>query len=177
LTDSILFRVSMVMVVAAILQYAVFSTIRVAGVAPDVLLVVAIGAGLVAGARRGAIAGFSAGVAMDLIMPGRPFGLSVLTFTLVGYTVGRYQSVGRSQYASATQSRAAAVGIAGAASALAAGGYVLFARVFDGVDLLGGRFVAIAAMLAVWSMVLITPVNAVMRWAWRQPARVSSWSR
>lgn len=164
-------RLAMVLLMAMFLQYSVLSTVRLAGVAPDLLLVVAIAGGLVAGDERGAVTGFAAGIAMDLIMPGRPFGLSVLTFTLVGFLVGRYQN------SVAHRSRSAMVATAGLTSVLASGAYISLARVFDGVDLLDSRFLVVAVTVALWSMVLVLPVSAVMRWAWRQPAGVSAWSR
>jgi rod shape-determining protein MreD len=169
--DSTTARLAAVLLLAALLQYAVFSTIRVLGVAPDLMLVVAIAAGLVAGAERGAVTGFAAGVAMDLMMPGRPFGLSVLTLTLVGYLVGRYQVT------TTNTSNGAAVLNAGLASVLAAGCYISLARVTAGIDLLGGRFVILALGAALWSMVLVIPVIALMKWTWRQPTGVSAWSR
>lgn len=164
-------RMATVLLMAAVLQYSVLSTIRVAGVAPELLLVVAIAGGIVAGEQRGAVTGFAAGVAMDLIMPGRPFGLSVLTFTLVGFMVGRYQT------SAASRSRPTVVVIAGVASVLASGAYISLARVFDGADLLNGQFLVVALVVAAWSMVLVLPVTAVVRWAWRLPTGVSAWSR
>lgn len=164
-------RLATVLLMAMVLQYSVLSTIRVAGVAPDLLLVVAIAGGLVAGAERGAVTGFAAGLAMDLVMPGRPFGLSVLTFTLVGFLVGRYQT------SAANRSRPAMVATAALASVLASGAYISLARIFGGVDLLSGRFLVVAVVVGLWSMVLVLPVIAVMRWAWRLPTGVSSWSR
>jgi len=35
----------------------------------------------------------------------------------------------------------------------------------------------VALVVAAWSMVLVLPVMAVVRWAWRLPAGVSAWSR
>lgn len=164
-------RLATLLLMAAVVQYSVLSTIRIAGVAPDLLLVVAIAGGLVAGDQRGAIMGFASGLAMDLIMPGRPFGLSVLTFTLVGFFVGRYHN------AAPSRSAPMVVITAGLASVLAVGGYITLARVFDGVDLLSARFLVVAVFTALWSMALVLPASAVMRWAWRLPAGISAWSR
>jgi rod shape-determining protein MreD len=171
LLESTTARLATVLLMAAVLQYSVLSTIRVGGVAPDLLLVMAIAAGVVAGDERGAVTGFASGVAMDLIMPGRPFGLSVLTFTLVGFLVGRYQ------HAASNRSTPAVVLTAGLATVLAVGGYVSLARVLGGVDLLDGRFLIVAVVSAMWSMALVLPVSAVIRWAWRQPLGSSVWSR
>ena len=53
----------------------------------DLLLLMAIAAGLVAGPQRGAFVGFIAGLAIDLVLL-TPFGLSSLTYIAVGYAVG-----------------------------------------------------------------------------------------
>lgn len=76
----------MVLLVAA-LHTAVLPHFRLFDVSGDVLLLVAIAGGLVSGPKRGAWVGFFAGLLADCFVR-TPFGLSALTYCLVGYGVG-----------------------------------------------------------------------------------------
>jgi len=84
-------RVALVLLGALVAQQAVLSQVRVAGVGPDLLLLVAVAAGVAGGPEAGAVVGFAAGVAADLLIQA-PFGLSSLAFGLVGYGVGTLQA-------------------------------------------------------------------------------------
>jgi rod shape-determining protein MreD len=85
-------RLALVLVAAVVLQTTVFSAgLRVFGVAPDLGLVLTIAVAYYLGAERGAAFGFAAGVAIDLFLS-TPFGLSALSFALVGYGVGVVRS-------------------------------------------------------------------------------------
>lgn len=81
-------RVAALLVVAIVLQTAVAPNLRVEGVAPDLMLLLAICGGLAGGARYGATVGFAAGLLSDLFLVATPFGLSALTYCLVGFVVG-----------------------------------------------------------------------------------------
>jgi rod shape-determining protein MreD len=81
-------RLLVVLVVAAIAQTTLASDVRVLGVAPDLMLLIAISGGLVAGSEVGCILGFLAGLAADSFLTATPFGLSALTYCLVGFGVG-----------------------------------------------------------------------------------------
>lgn len=84
-------RVAALLLLALVLQHSLLVDVRVAGVSPDLLLLVAIGGGIVGGRERGAVVGFAAGLVADLLAQ-TPFGLSSLTFGLVGYGVGTLQA-------------------------------------------------------------------------------------
>jgi rod shape-determining protein MreD len=81
-------RIGMVLVVAILVQTAVGSDLRVAGVAPDLMVLVTICAGLVGGAESGAWVGFWAGLIADLFLTSTPLGLSALAYCLIGAAVG-----------------------------------------------------------------------------------------
>ena len=51
------------------------------------MLLLAISAGIAAGPEWGALTGFIAGIAFDLVLQ-TPFGLSALSYCIVGYLVG-----------------------------------------------------------------------------------------
>jgi rod shape-determining protein MreD len=75
------------LLVALLLQTSVLVRLRIFGVMPDFMLLIAVAAGITAGPTRGAGLGFAAGMVIDLFLP-TPLGLSALVFTLVGYGVG-----------------------------------------------------------------------------------------
>lgn len=85
-------RVPVVVLLALVLQQTVWGDVRVAGVAADGMLLVAVAAGMVGGPERGALVGFVTGLATDLFLL-TPFGLSALVFSVLGYTVGASTTV------------------------------------------------------------------------------------
>ena len=62
------FKVGVVVFIAAIAQTTVFSGISVLGGVPDVLLVTLVSVALVRGATTGAVAGFFAGLVVDIAL-------------------------------------------------------------------------------------------------------------
>jgi rod shape-determining protein MreD len=80
-------RLFALIVSLVIVQVTVFPHLQIAGVVPDLGLLVAIAVGYQLGAEAGAIAGFTAGVGYDLFLE-TPLGLSALAYALVGYGVG-----------------------------------------------------------------------------------------
>jgi rod shape-determining protein MreD len=81
-------RIGLLVALAIVIQTAVGSDLRVAGVAPDLMVLLAICAGLIGGAEAGAWVGFWAGLVADLFLTGTPLGLSALTYCLIGAGVG-----------------------------------------------------------------------------------------
>ncbi len=80
-------RMFVLIVVVVLVQVTVFPHLRIAGVAPDLGLVVALAVGYHDGPEAGAIAGFVAGFGFDLFLE-TPLGLDALAYALVGYGVG-----------------------------------------------------------------------------------------
>jgi rod shape-determining protein MreD len=72
---------------AALLQVGLAPYIAIAGVVPDVLLLVVVTLALVEGPVAGASAGFAAGLIFDLLGSG-PVGPMVLVLTVIGYMAG-----------------------------------------------------------------------------------------
>lgn len=88
-------RLAVLTFVAAVLQVSVFSDVRILGGTPDVLLVTIAVTALYRGAIPGAVAGFGAGIVVDVALLGT-LGFTSLLLTLVGYWVGRYgETTGR----------------------------------------------------------------------------------
>lgn len=80
-------RLSLVLVVLLVLQTTWMTDLRPFGVPGDLMLLLAIAAGMAGGPLRGATVGFVAGLAMDLVLL-TPLGLSALVYLAVGYAVG-----------------------------------------------------------------------------------------
>jgi rod shape-determining protein MreD len=75
---------------AVVLQVAVFSTFSLAGVVPNVALLVVVAAALVRGPEFAAVLGFLAGLAVDLAPPAdHVAGRWALALVVVGYLAGR----------------------------------------------------------------------------------------
>ncbi len=151
-------RLPPVLLAAVVLHTAVFPQLRVLGVAADVLLLLAIAAGLSSGAERGAAIGFGTGLLADCFLQ-TPFGLSALAYSLVAYAVGAFGSTilhaGRWIPVLTT-------------AVASAGGVVLFAAlglVLGQEHLVSLRLATVAAMVGVLNAVLSPFALRMMRWA------------
>ncbi len=83
----ILLRLVIVCAAALLLQLTFFTEVRVVGVAPEMPALIAILAGLFAGAQNGSVIAFVVGLIWDLYLP-TPIGLAALTFAVVAYALG-----------------------------------------------------------------------------------------
>jgi len=84
-------RTALVVVTFVILQVALFSHLRVAGVVPDLGIVLAVAVAFRHGPEAGAIVGFASGVAYDLFLE-TPTGMSAISYALTAYGVGVLQT-------------------------------------------------------------------------------------
>lgn len=150
-------RTAVVVLSALLLQLLVGPYLTVHGAQIDLLLTVAIAAGLAGGPERGAQVGFVAGLLWDLTVEG-PFGLSALAYCLAGYFVGSAQRsvVGPTWWAP----------IPGAAMAAAAAVafYAGVGVVLGNHDWLGPQLAWIVAVVAVAAAVLALPAIRIMGW-------------
>jgi len=80
-------RLGLIIVTVVVLQVGAVSHLRVAGVHPEVVWLLPIAAGLIAGTDLGIISGFSAGLLLDCLMP-TPFGLGALIGVILGLGAG-----------------------------------------------------------------------------------------
>lgn len=74
-----------------VLQVGIAPHLAIAGIVPNVLMLVVVTLAMVEGPRWGAGAGFAAGLAFDLIGTG-PIGAMALVLTVVGYVAGSLQA-------------------------------------------------------------------------------------
>ncbi len=158
-----LVRLTLVIVVALLLQLALISEMHVLTATGDILLLLTICAGIAAGPERGALTGFIAGLAFDLVLQ-TPFGLSALAYCIVGYVVGRAQTgILRTVWW---------VPMATAAIASAAG-VVLFAvleAILGDTHVFDRRLLAVVAVVSVLNALLAPPVIRVLRWVFAEDA-------
>jgi rod shape-determining protein MreD len=162
-------RLAAVAVFALVVQVAVLDQIVVFGAHPDVLVIFPAAAGLLQGPQRGAIVGFVAGVAADLVVQ-LPFGLSLLTFVLAGFVSGLIAR------ASSGSDRGVAdvlrcVLLAVATVAL----YVLLGTAIGQPGLLTLQTARALGVIAVGALLLSAPVLSMIRWCFLGTRR-GGWS-
>jgi rod shape-determining protein MreD len=83
-------RFGAILLIVLLLQTSLIAKLTIFGVRGDLVLLLPIVAGILGGSDRGAMVGFAAGLSFDLLLQ-TPFGLSALTYCLVGYGVGLLQ--------------------------------------------------------------------------------------
>lgn len=79
--------IAVLVITGLLLQSTVFSQIKLLGVKPELMYLVTVVVAVLEGPREGALVGFVAGMAQDFLIPG-PKGVTALTLTLLGYTMG-----------------------------------------------------------------------------------------
>jgi rod shape-determining protein MreD len=150
-------KAGLVLISALTLQWSVFARLDLFGAHGDLLILVPIAAALTVGPERGAVAGFAAGMAVDLLVT-TPFGLTALTYCLVGYTIGIFQS--GVLKASWWVPMAAAV----AGSVIGTTFWAAAASVVGEEGLLNGDLVRIDLAVALVAVALILPALRLARW-------------
>jgi len=151
-------RVPLVIVLALALQTGVVADLRVFGMAPDIMLLLAIASGLAVGPERGAIMGAIIGFSFDLVLQ-TPLGLSALVYGLAALAVGTVST------GTIKSTRWIPVVATMAASAAAVTLYALLAAVFGLERAFGLRLVPMIFVVAGVNGLLALPALAVMRWA------------
>ena len=80
-------KLGLLLFLALVVQLTGFVDVRVFGVAPELLLLLGVVAGVLAGPERGATIAFAAGLLWDVWLPS-PLGLAAISFALVAFSVG-----------------------------------------------------------------------------------------
>jgi rod shape-determining protein MreD len=76
-----------VVITSLLLQSTVFAQIQLGGAKPDLIYLITVVLAYLEGPSSGALAGFAGGMAEDFLL-NQPKGITALTLTLVGYSVG-----------------------------------------------------------------------------------------
>ncbi len=158
MTARSMLRVALVIFVVLMVQQTVMVSLRIRGAHPDLLWLLPITAALLNGPETGAIIGFWAGLAFDLVLP-TPFGLSALVGCLLGFVTGSLTAAVDPR-AAWLKPVAALAGSVAADMLFAVLGAILGQQQMVQVD-----FLTLFLVVGVSSVVLVLPVNRLMRWA------------
>ncbi|HUW01640.1 MAG TPA: rod shape-determining protein MreD [Acidimicrobiales bacterium] len=90
MSRSIAVKVGLIIVTCVVIQTSYVADFRVAGVIGNIVILIAVAAGVEGGAERGAIVGFAAGLTFDAVLQ-TPFGLWALVLSVIAYVVGTFQ--------------------------------------------------------------------------------------
>ena len=151
-------KTALVIFVAVVTQVCLFSRFSFEGARPDVVVLVAVAAGFVCGADRGALVGFAAGLSIDVLLT-TPLGLSALVFTLVGYSVG---AVAGTVVRATWWVSPVVVGLGSAVGTLV---YALVGEVFGVETLAGPSLTTIVVVVALVNAALAPLAVRALRWA------------
>ncbi len=151
-------RLALVFLLALIVQLTVFVDVRVAGVAPELLALVAILAAFFVGPERGPVIAFLAGLLWDVYLP-TPLGVAAVSFALVAFAVGSFEE------GLFDESRGQLLAIAGLASG---GGVVTFALIGELVGqrgLLDVDMLKVALLVGFLNAALAPLAAPLLQWA------------
>lgn len=151
-------RIAVVLLALLELQLQVLDGVSIAGHHPLILLLIPVGAALEGDGSRAAVAGFSAGLVLDLYLE-TPLGLSGLVFAIVGYGVA---SVERGVIRADRWLQPA---VAGVASALGVVGLGMAAAIFGQPEYFRLSLIGSVVLVGVVNAILATPTIRLVRWA------------
>lgn len=151
-------RVGLVIFIVLMVQQTMMVAVRIGGVHPDLLWLLPITAALADGPETGAIVGFWAGLAFDLVLP-TPFGLSALVGCLLGYAVGSLTT--------AVDPRTAWLKPVAAltGSVVADMLFAVLGAILGQSQMVQINFLALFLMVSISSLVFVLPVSRLTRWA------------
>jgi rod shape-determining protein MreD len=139
-----------VVLTALLLQSTLFAQIKLGGAKPDLVFLVTIVLAFLEGPSSGSLAGFAGGMAEDFLL-NQPKGITALTLTLVGYSVGMLR-----QYISTTSPLLPVV-LVGAATAVGMLFYGLVSFLLGQLHSGAGYVVRVALLTGVYNA-LLTPL-------------------
>lgn len=161
-------RLALVLLAALVVQVAVVDQILVRGTHADLMVLLVGAAGLVAGPQRGAITGFLVGLVADLVVT-TPYGLSSLTFVLVGFTFGLLRLA-----PTAREARSVQVALCVAAGAAGTILYAFLGAVLDQSGMLGRTALDAVVVVTIGGLVLAWPAVWAMRWTFQGVDRATA---
>ena len=153
-------KVGVVLGVVMVVQLSVFVDVRVADIAPELLALVAVLSGFLAGPERGSTVAFCAGLLWDVWLP-TPLGLAAITFAIVAFAIG---SVKEGLF---HDSRWQPVGLAALGTAAAVIGYALLGEVVGQRGLVDLELLRVAAIAGLLNAAIAPVTLRPLRWALR----------
>lgn len=165
-----IFRYAIVLATYALLQYAVASQFRIDRVSVDLLLVLAISAGMQSGVEVGAVIGFGCGLAMDLLTV-TPFGLGAISLLAAG-VVGA--GLERATVHSARWLTMVVAFISATASLVL---FAVLGSMMGRNDLVNGHLLIVVLVVSSTSAILVFPTLRACRWADPEESRIRTAAR
>ncbi len=162
-------RALLVVLLVLVLQLTVVLDLQIGGAHPNLIVGLAIAAGLVGGTERGALMGFASGLALDLFLP-TPLGLSALVGIALGAAAGRLVEAG--------VDRTNPLFVPGVAVIGSVIGVIMFAvlgSVLGQPDTLTVRIGAVVGVVSVVNGLLSYALARLCRWAFPTEASGSAW--
>lgn len=153
-------RLAVVLLSTAVLQWGVFSQLRIGGAAADLFLIMAVTAGMTSGPDRGAVMGFFAGLTLDLLTQ-TPLGLGALVYGALGYLSGRVQ--GTVMRANRLLPPVLTAGLC----SLGVLAYAVAAWMLGQANVLNQHLLTVIVVVAISSALLAPAYLRIMRWVWR----------
>jgi rod shape-determining protein MreD len=158
-------KAAVLLLLVAPFQVSVLSSLEVAEGHPDAILVLLVAIALLRGPIFGSLAGFWAGLAVDVATLAEPLGLSSLLLTLTGYWSGRLGEV-------TSRSSAHVPLLAVALATLGYGLGSLVVRFMLGTAVPASEFfVAVLVPTLALNVLLAYPLYALVRRLFRPPVR------
>lgn len=143
--------------VMLVLQVSLFSRFSYEGARPDVMILLVVASAFVCGPERGAVVGFAAGLAFDVVLT-TPFGLTALVYTLVGWAAG---SIGLSLVRTSWWIAPVMFGVTSGAAMVV---YAVVGEIFGQPTLKGPALTAIVVVVAGVNAVLAPLALRCARW-------------
>ena len=151
-------RLGIVFVVALVIQLTVFVDVRIFGVAPELLALVAVVAAFFVGPERGPVIAFVAGLLWDVYLP-TPLGVSAVVFAVVAYVVATLNE------GLFHDTRTQLVGVVAVGSAASVIGYALLGAIVGEGGLISADLIVIALVVGASNAVLAPIAVPIMAWA------------
>jgi rod shape-determining protein MreD len=152
-------RLQVLGLIFVFIQLTFLGRLQIEGVHPDLLFLVPIAVGLVAGSERAIVVGFAVGMAADLFNE-TPFGLTALTFSILGYGAGMLDG----KTIRAPWWLAGIFALVGSAIGLIM--WVLVAVVITDRDLFTSSLLLALLVVSVGNALLAPPVVKMFQWAY-----------
>lgn len=152
---------ALLVLTAVLVQLTVLPLLGLPGATPDLVAITVVGLGFVGGPVRGTVAGFAAGLLIDLLPPADGLlGLTAVLLVVVGYLAGLLGQTERSPLA--------AVALAGLLCGGVVLGYALVGGVVADPRVSWERVPGLLLTQVAYAVVLAPFVLALITWLWRK---------
>lgn len=151
-------KLAAVCAAALIVQLTLFVELRLFGVVPELLALVAVLSGYCLDTERGPLLAFCAGLLWDVYLP-TPLGVSAIVFAVVAFSVAALEE------GMFHDTRRQILGLAAAGSAACVLGYALLAALLGHGGIVDAELLRVAGIVAVLNAIIAPLLMPLMRWA------------